>query len=54
MSTKTIANIQEEPKVMNSGINLNKRILITVWKRKKEKASVRKRASRGASEWVSG
>lgn len=49
-----IVNIQEKFKVMNSKINLNKRIIITVWKKKKEKARVRKRASHGASEWVSG
>lgn len=54
LSTKTIVNIQEKFKVMNSKINLNKRTIITVWKRKKEKAGVRKRASHGASEWVSG
>jgi len=39
---------------MSSRIDLNKRIIITVWKRQEEKASVRKRASHGASEWVSG
>lgn len=51
MSTKTIVNIQEELKVMSSRINLNKRIIITVWKREEERGkSERQKESEPWSE----